>query len=65
MRDGNGVEQDIEKAVSIYEFNAEVLGKGNGYTSLGLLYSAEDGTYPGIEHSTDKAMEYFFEILSG
>ncbi|WP_195476988.1 tetratricopeptide repeat protein [Ruminococcus sp. D55t1_190419_H1] len=61
LRDGNGVEQDIEKAVSIYEFNAEVLGKGNGYTSLGLLYSAEDGTYPGIEHSTDKAMEYFLK----
>ena len=43
------------------EQNAEVLGKGNGYTSLGLLYSAEDGTYPGIEHSTDKAMEYFLK----
>ena len=49
LRDGTGVEQDVEKAVTIYEFNAKVLGKGNGYTSLGLLYEAETGTYPGIE----------------
>ena len=59
LRDGNGVSQDLEKAVSIYTFNAERLGKGNGYTSLGLLYQAEDGTYPGISHSVDRAMEYF------
>lgn len=59
LRDGTGVEQDVEKAVSIYGFNAEVLGKGNGYTSLGLLYEAESGTYPGIVHSNDKALAYF------
>lgn len=59
LRDGSGVEQDVEKAVMIYEFNAEQLGKGNGYSSLGLLYEAESGTYPGIEQSMDKAMEYF------
>ena len=59
LRDGTGVEQDVEKAVTIYEFNAKVLGKGNGYTSLGLLYEAETGTYPGIEKSIDKAIEYF------
>ena len=59
LRDGNGVEQDMDKALSIYTFNAKVLGKGNGYTSLGLLYDAEDGTYPGIKHSTDLAMAYF------
>ena len=65
LRDGNGVEQNMEKAITIYTFNAEVLGKGNGYTSLGLLYQAEDGTYPGISHSTDKAMEYFLLSSQG
>ena len=59
LRDGSGISRDIDKAVSIYTFNAEVLGKGNGYTSLGLLYNAEDGSYPGITHSVDKAMEFF------
>ena len=59
LRDGNGVEQDIQKAMDIYEFNAKVLGKGNAYTSLGFMYQAENGTYPGIEHSTDQAIEYF------
>ena len=58
-RDGTGVDQDMTKALTIYEFNAKILGKGNGYTSLGLLYQAESGTYPGIEHSDDKAMKYF------
>lgn len=59
LRDGSGVEQDVEKAVTIYEYNAKVLGKGNGYASLGLLYEEETGTYPGIEQSKDKAIEYF------
>lgn len=59
LRDGHGVEQDVEKAMTIYTFNAQVLGKGNGYTSLGLLYEAQTGTYPGIEQSNDQAIEYF------
>lgn len=65
LRDGSGVEQDIDKAIQIYEFNAEELGKGNGYASLGLLYQAEDGTYPGIEHSNDKAIENFVLSYQG
>lgn len=65
LRDGSGVEQDIDKAVQIYEFNAEELGKGNGYASLGLLYQAEDGTYPGIEHSNDKAIGNFLLSYQG
>ena len=65
LRDGTGVERDIDKAVAIYTFNAEVLGKGNGYTSLGLLYQAEDGAYPGITHSTDRALEYFLLSYQG
>ena len=65
LRDGSGVAQDVDKAVAIYTFNAEVLGKGNGYTSLGLLYQAADGTYPGIAHSTDKALENFLLSYQG
>ena len=65
LRDGNGVDQDIDKAVAIYTFNAEVLGKGNGYTALGQLYQAEDGKYPGIVHSIDKAMDYFLLSYQG
>ena len=65
LRDGTGVEQDIDKAITIYEFNAKVLGKGNGYTSLGLLYMAETGTYPGINQSNDKAIEYFLISYQG
>lgn len=63
LRDGvDGiVEQDMEKAIAVYTYCAEVLGKGNGYTSLGLLYSAEDGTYEGISHSDETAMEYFLK----
>lgn len=59
LRDGTGVGRDIDKAMMIYKFNAMVLGKGNGYTSLGLLYQAKTGTYPGIVHSNDKALSYF------
>ena len=58
-RDGTGVEKDIAKVVSIFTYCAEVLGKGNGYTALGLMYQAEEGTYEGIEHSEEKAMQYF------
>lgn len=65
LRDGTGVEQDVEKAEAIYKFNAIELGKGNGYTSLGLLYEAETGTYPGIEQSNDKAVEYFLLSYQG
>lgn len=65
LLDGTGVDQDIEKAVTIYEFNAKVLGKGNGYTSLGQLYKAETGTYRGIEQSNDKAIEYFLLSYQG
>lgn len=65
LRDGSGVERDIERAVAIYQFNAEVLGKGNGYSSLGLLYQAKDGTYPGIKHSDEKALEYFVKSFQG
>ena len=61
LRDGNGVDKDLEKAIAIYQFNAETLGKGNGYTSLGLLYSADDGTYEGITHSDETAMDYFLK----
>lgn len=59
LRDGTGIEQDIQKAIAIYEFHATVLGNGKGYSSLGLLYEAETGKYPGLEQSIDKAMEYF------
>ena len=65
LRDGNGVEQDMERAIAIYQFNAKVLGKGGGYSSLGLLYQAEDGTYPGIKHSNDKALGYFVRSFKG
>lgn len=65
VRNGTGMEQDVEKAIIIYEFNAEVLGKGNGYTSLGMLYKAETGVYPGIEQSNDKALEYFVLSYQG
>lgn len=50
---------DVEKALAIYEYNAEVLGKGNGYTAIGLMYAAEDGTYEGIAHSDETALNYF------
>jgi len=65
LRDGKGVEKDINKAVTIYEFNAKVLGKGNGYTSLGLLYSAAEGTYEEITHSDEQAMHYFLLSWQG
>ena len=65
LRDGSGVKQDVKKAVTLYAFNAKVLGKGNGYTSLGLLYEAKTGTYPGIEQSNDKAMKYFLLSYEG
>ena len=65
LRDGTGVEKNMDMAVAIYEFNAVVLGKGNGYTSLGLLYSAADGTYEGIVHSDEKAMAYFLQSFQG
>ena len=61
LRDGKGVEKDLDKAIAIYEFNAVTLGKGNGYTSLGLLYGAEDGTYDGIVHSDETAMDYYLK----
>ena len=37
------------------------LGKGNGYTELGHMYGAPDGTYPGIKHSNDKAQENYLK----
>ena len=63
LRDGvdGVVNQDIPTAIAVYQYCAETLGKGNGYTSLGLLYSAKDGTYPGIKHSDEKAMNYFLK----
>lgn len=56
---GKGVDQDVEKALQIYTYCAEELSKGNGYSALGLVYEAADGTYPGVAHSDEKAMEYF------
>lgn len=56
---GKGVEQDVEKALSLYEYVATVLKSGNGYSALAKIYEAEEGTYPGISHSMDKALEYF------
>ncbi|MGN1019724.1 MAG: tetratricopeptide repeat protein [Aristaeellaceae bacterium] len=65
LRDGTGVEQDVSKAIAIYEFNARVLGKGNGYTSLGLLYNAPDGTYEGVAHSEEQALNCFLLSWQG
>ncbi|MGC3992856.1 MAG: hypothetical protein QM779_01780 [Propionicimonas sp.] len=59
VRDGNGRAQDINLATELYQYSAETLGKGNGWTSMGLLYEAADGTYPGITHSDDVALAYF------
>lgn len=56
---GKGVEQDVEKALSLYEYVATVLKSGNGYSALAKVYEAKDGTYPNITHSMDKALEYF------
>lgn len=64
LRDGNGVAQDIEAAMAVYRFNAEVLGKGNAYTSMGAMYDAPDGTYPGIEHSTDAAIDCYLRSFT-
>lgn len=59
LRDGTGVDKDVSKAVTVYVFNAQVLGKGNGYTSLGLLDNAAEGTCEGITHSEEQAMNCF------
>lgn len=57
---GRGVTQDVPEAMKLYTYMASI-GKGNGYTALGLVYKADEGTYPGIEHSDEKAMEYFLD----
>lgn len=54
-----GDEEDIGRAMAIYRYTAEVLGKGKSYSALGMLYEAEDGTYPGVSHSMDTAMDYY------
>ncbi len=56
---GRGVEQDLDRAVAVYTLQAEVLKNGKGYSGLAALYDAPDGTYPGIAHSTDRAIEYY------
>lgn len=61
LRDGRGIEQDVDEAVKIFTFMAVELGKGNGYTELGHMYGAPDGTYPGIKHSNDKALENYLK----
>ena len=40
---GDGVEQNVSSAMSIYEVMAVEQGKGNGYTALGNIYAAATG----------------------
>jgi TPR repeat protein len=59
FRDGRGVAQDVEKACAIYRFEAEELGKGHGWSALGKLREAPEGSYPGIHHSADAALALY------
>ncbi|MCY7190722.1 LPXTG cell wall anchor domain-containing protein [Streptococcus gallolyticus] len=56
---GDGVEQNVSSAMSIYEVMAVEQGKGNGYTALGNIYAAATGTYPGVNQSNDTALKYY------
>nr|MCR5763347.1 sel1 repeat family protein [Treponema sp.] len=57
---GKGVEQDVDKAISVFEYLAEIEGSGKAWSALAQIYEAEDGTYPGVKQSMDKAIEYFY-----
>lgn len=56
---GDGVEQNVSSAMSIYEVMAVEQGKGNGYTALGNIYAAATGTYPEVNQSNDTALKYY------
>ena len=64
LRDGSGVEQDVQKAMAVYTYTATVLKAGNGWASLGKIYEAENGTYPGITQSIDTALDYFMRSFT-
>lgn len=55
----DGTEESMQTAIAIHRYNAEVIGKGKSYSSIGSLYKAEEGTYQAINHSMDKAIEYY------
>lgn len=57
--EGKGVEQDIAKGVSVYKYCADVLGKGNAYTSLGLIYDTTQGEVEGFAKSDETALNYY------
>ena len=56
---GSGITQDVQKAMAVYEFIAKEKKAGRGYSSLGKIYEAKTGTYPGITQSFDTALDYF------
>lgn len=63
LLNGNGVEQDIQKAMKVYQYCAKVLHKGNAYTSLGLVYDTSQPQVEGYAKSDETALAYY--LLSG
>ncbi|MGN1023376.1 MAG: tetratricopeptide repeat protein [Lachnospiraceae bacterium] len=55
----DNTEESVQNALNIYTYCATNLGKGKSYSAIGKLYQADDGTYAGITHSMDTAIDYY------